>query len=97
MSRGQGDIPPEHLGGRDVIKTRRPGVGRGEDKEKLRGREAERERRQTYSSAGLTLIAISTNSPFGSKMKCDRHELGLELAFAPWIVLFSITAEKNGR
>lgn len=60
-----------------MIKTRRTGTRRGEDKEKLRGREAEREREKTYSSAGLTLIAISTNSPFGSKMKCDRHELGV--------------------
>lgn len=32
--------------------------------------------RETYSSAGLTLIAISTNWPFSlSNMKCDRHEL----------------------
>jgi len=30
----------------------------------------------TYSSAGFTLIAMSTNCPFSlSNMKCDRHEL----------------------
>jgi hypothetical protein len=45
------------------------------------GKRRRRERR-TYSSAGLTLMAISTNSPFRSKMKCDRHELEISAAEA---------------
>jgi hypothetical protein len=52
------------------------GIREGQDE---KGR-MEGQRDKTYSSTGLTLIAISTNSPFGSKMKCDRHELEISAA-----------------